>query len=170
VDALNEIKKLNIIMGRIFVMIQFLLIVLLTGCTHNSSQISAIPIQILDYADTVKLGDLITTDKSNNFLVENFSDTKENEKYLDTFAFERKDKNFEEYTNYSIVFYKKSSITTIKNIKANPRIIDRYSQENDLIYKYVWIRGKFSNKYKYKNGIIVNSKIKNISIEDVPKR
>ncbi len=156
-------------MRSIFVTILFLLIILLTRCTHNSSQVSAIPIKILDYVDTVKSGNVITTDRSNNFLVLNFSDTKENEEYLDSFALKNKDEFFKKYTNYSIVFYKRSSVTTIANIRANPRIVDRYSQENDLIYKYVWVNGKFSYKYKYKKGVLVNSKIKNLSIEDVPK-
>ncbi len=157
-------------MRRIFVSILFLLIILLTNCTPNSSQISAVPIKILDYVDTLKSDSGINIDKSNNFLVQNFSDTKKNEEYLDSFVFGRNDIDVKNYASYSIVFYKKSAVTNIKNIKANPRIIDRYSQENDLIYKYVWLHGKFANKYKYRNGIIVNSKIKNISIEDAPEK
>lgn len=68
-----------------------------------------------------------------------------------------------------MVFYKRSSVTTIENIIANPRIIDRYSQDNDLIFSYEWVHGKSFSKFKFKNGRLVNSKIKNITIEDIPE-
>ena len=58
----------------------------------------------------------------------------------------------------AIIFYKESSETTIENIENNPKVIDIYSNQNDRIYKYAWIRGTFKGRDKFKNGQIIEPK------------
>jgi hypothetical protein len=51
--------------------------------------------------------------------------------------------NIIKYSNLSIIFYKRSDVTNKAHLKENPRDIDRYSQDNDMIFIYKWSMGKF---------------------------
>ena len=72
-----------------------------------------------------------------------------------------------EYDQISFTFYKESNVTNENHLKENPRDLDRYSQQNDMIWMYNW--QKKTNKivaYKFKDGEIIypNSEIK---VEDI---
>ena len=66
-----------------------------------------------------------------------------------------------------LTFYKESDITNETHLKENPRDLDRYSQNNDMIWSFNW--EKKSNhiySYKYKNGEIIYPKY-DIKVEDI---
>jgi len=72
-----------------------------------------------------------------------------------------------EFSQIGLSFYKESKITNEKNLRDNPRDLDRYSQENDLLWVYNWNKEKsFMTRTKFKNGKIVNSK-SNIRVTDI---
>ena len=140
---------------------------ILSGCSYSQNTSSIIPLKILNYVDTtIDRGEQIIS-KTDFFLVQNFQDGKLTEDYIDKFVETHKDSNLNKYAQYTIVFYKESERTTLANITANKRIIDRYSQENDWIYSYRWSNGKFLSKWEIRDGELVDPK-DNIIIENIP--
>lgn len=107
-------------------------------------------------------------DKFDYYLVEGYSDDSTRRQYLDSFVEKNKDQELGKYGNYAMVFYKRSKQTTVENITANKKVIDRYSNQHGLIYEYHWSNGDFLARYKLKNGTIVEPK-NDIRVEDTPK-
>jgi hypothetical protein len=78
-----------------------------------------------------------------------------------------KDSTIGKYDQISFTFYKESKFTNANNLIKNPRDLDRYSQQRDLIWMYYWY--KRSNKiiaYKFKNGKITFPKSE-VKIKDI---
>jgi hypothetical protein len=99
------------------------------------------------------------------FLVKNYSDKTESNASIDSFSL-----RFLKYGKYSpnreeirIWFYKETSKTNIEAIRANPREVDRYSNEHDLIWCYTLFRNNFIKKDKFKNGEVEQTNLKSIT-------
>ncbi|WP_410220775.1 hypothetical protein [Pedobacter sp.] len=90
-----------------------------------------------------------------NFIVKDYSNSEEAKKAIDAFAMEQV-KNSEKGITYLLVFYKYSEITNVNHLKAYPRDIDRYSQDNDMIFTYRWLDGKLESKTVIDNGTIIS--------------
>ena len=148
--------------------ISIVLFLALHGCSHSQSKISFEELTMFGHTDTsIDLGKTRIV-KARFYIIEGFRDTKEVEKKIDSFVNKNKDPNLSHYTQFTMVFYKKSSITNIEHLAAHKRDLDRYSQNNDLVYSYYWTDGgKFRERYKYKNGEMVEPK-SNIKVEDIP--
>lgn len=74
------------------------------------------------------------------------------------------------YNQIGFSFYLRSKITNEEHLKKNPRDLDRYSQENDLLWMYTWEKKKNKmTRFKFKNGEIIypNSEIK---VEDIKQK
>lgn len=121
-------------------------------------EIQIIPIESLNYTRTVNNGERDFTNRGIYFLVRGYEDSPEILRYIENFISANKDKDYVMYDNYGIILYRESSHTTIESIKNNPKTWDHYSNENDRIYKYVWSKGVFIARYKYKKGEIIEPK------------
>ena len=93
------------------------------------------------------------------FLVRNYSAKKEIISVIDSFA-----NNFLETKKFSpnreevrLYFYRETYKTNIESIKANPREVDRYSNQHDLVWGYTLKRNNFLEKEKIKNGEVIES-------------
>jgi hypothetical protein len=93
------------------------------------------------------------------FLVRNYSSKKEVISVIDSFA-----NNFLETGKFSpnreevrIFFYKETSNTNIESIQANPREVDRYSNEHDLVWCFTLKRNNFLKKEKIKEGEVIET-------------
>lgn len=129
-------------------------------------EISIIPLDMLNYVDTfTDRGEKIKF-KSDFYLVKNYSDNRRNLFLIDSFVEKNKSKGLDTFTQYGIIFFKESSKTNIQSILLNPKVIDRYSNNNDKIFQYNWSKGKFLSKFKIKKGKIVEPK-NDIIIEDI---
>lgn len=131
----------------------------------GSSEISIIPLEILDYIDTS------TTNgkkfKSDHFLVSGYVDDKRSQIIIDSFIIKHKKDYPIKFYQYDMIFYKESNKTNIKNILANPKFTDGYAVWPDLIFSYSWSNGKLVSTLKWKNGDIVSEG--KIRVEDIPK-
>src|SRR5690606_11734426 len=146
-----------------FIIVIFLCI----QCNPTSSdKIAIVPFDLLNNRDTFTYRGEILFNKSEYFLIKNYSKGKSTEDYIDSFVNANKDSNLDKYSNYGITFYKESAKTNIQNITKNPRDLDRYSQKHDLVYKYKWINGKFIYRFKFKNGELVPKS--DIIVKDIP--
>lgn len=139
------------------------LIPLLIHCS-DSNNITIVPLEVLNQIDTLNG----RTYKFDFFLVNGYVDNKRSRMVIDSFVVKHKGDYPLKFDQYDMTFYKYSEETNVKNIIANPRVIDRYSQQHDLIYGYSWINGKLVSRMKWKNGEVVDPK-GTITVEDIPK-
>ncbi len=137
------------------------------SCSRHQ-KISIVPLTMLDRIDSIHGNGQTTISKANFYLVKGFADNDNSEKFIDHFVETNKATNPDNYTQYDMTFYKESNETNPENIIQNSRVIDRYSQNNDWIYSYGWMKGKFMGKWKVRNGEIVDPK-SHITVEDIPK-
>ncbi len=105
--------------------------------------------------DTIQQNGRSFITKQLNFIVKDYSNSEEAKKAIDAFAMEQV-KNSEKGITYLLVFYKYSEITNVNHLKAYPRDIDRYSQDNDMIFTYRWLDGKLESKTVIDNGTIIS--------------
>lgn len=123
---------------------------LLSSCKHE--QLNIVPIPQLSKIDSIENAGAMTSAKFDYFLVEGYQDTKDVQNKIDSFVERAKADNPSNFFQYDMIFYKKSDKTNIESIAADRRLIDRYSQEHDLIYSYSWSKGQLVSKMKFKNG------------------
>jgi len=138
----------------------------LYSCTSAQKEITIEPLKMLNNIDTFMDRGKMVISKFDYYLISNYRDNKRTQNFIDSFVQQHKDSSIAKYSHYNIVFYRESSETNVKNILANPRVIDRYSQENDWIYSYHFINGKFLSRWKVKKGEIIEPK-NNIVVEDI---
>ena len=143
-------------------------LLLLSKCSSHFNNVIIEPLPTLTWIDTVIYHGNLNFNRSEYFLVKGFNDNKETADYINLFASRFADSVGKKYNNFTIMFLKESSQTNAKNIIANPRVIDRYSQENDWIYKYSWAQGKLYSKWKVRNGEIIEPNQKDIEVKDLP--
>jgi len=98
--------------------------------------------------------------KYSYFLVEGYIDSPYCDSVINEFACAHMD-SVKAYTDYYLVYLNKSARTNFKNIKMNPKDLDRYSIQNDLLFQYTWSNGKFLYMEKY-NLKLTPSKTENI--------
>lgn len=93
------------------------------------------------------------------FLIQNYSPKKEVLSVIDSFAKDFLDP--EKFSTYReevrLWFYKETSKTNMESIRANPREVDRYSNEHDLVWGYTLQSDNFIKKEKIKNGEIIET-------------
>ena len=135
-------------------------------CACKEEVIKFIPLTQFDDASDVTDNGRPVKKKHLNFIIMGFEDNKRVEKLTDSFALKTATGELKDYNSYSIVFYKHSDITDVEYLKSNPRDIDRYSQDHDMVYIYEWSNGKLLVKNKFNEGKMVSPRI-SIGIEDI---
>jgi len=138
------------------------------NCKSRAQKMVFIPVKELLDIDTSMFKGKKFIYKQEVYFIDHYRDDSLSVKTIDSFVNKNKDPLLKTYGGYSITFYKLSSETNIKNIIANPKVIDRYSNQNDAIYLYKWLQGKFLIKFKYKDGEIIEPK-NDVTIKDPPK-
>jgi len=94
-----------------------------------------------------------------HFAVENYKSNKLTEAKLDSFGKGQHDAAAK-VTDFQILLFKSSKKTDVKYLRENPRDFVRYSFDNDLLFHYTYLNGKFVTRFKYKNGVIIDPDIK----------
>lgn len=124
----------------------------LSGCKNNK------PIVIQQFYPFNKMADTsldrgnVRTYKEEYFLVSNFKDDEKSLFSIDSFVYKHISAELLKFNTYVMVFYKESSRTNLKKISENPRELDRYSAEHDLIFDYIWLDAKFDGRLRIKDG------------------
>lgn len=121
----------------------------LVGC--KKKKVSFVSLTQFETIDTVFVNNEMNINKQLLYLINDYNDSDETSKLVDSCAYAVAGKNPAKFTNFKIIFYKVSDITNISHLRDNPRDIDRYSQEHDMLYSYDWINGKFAGKSYMKN-------------------
>lgn len=96
---------------------------------------------------------------NNFFLVSNYSSNNKIEKKLDSFVlhYTLEMKYSDNLEEARLWFYKESSRTNLISISQNPKEIDRYSNDHDLVYCYI-IKGEGERiRERYKNGEVIET-------------
>jgi hypothetical protein len=124
--------------------------------------------------DTSGTGERQSITRFEEYLVNNYVDDKEAEKQIDSFAFKNVSPNVKAYTDYHIIFYKRTAQTTEETIRNNKIWIPPESLHlADMIFDYSWYSRKFSARSKFSNGKIVDSpdniSVTNVSIDSTQK-
>lgn len=101
------------------------------------------------------------------YIVRNYSERNKTQLQIDNFAMGLGSKNINKYESYLLMFYRESAITNLKNLKVNPRDLDRYSDIKDFKLEYRWTGGSFSGRRKLKNGIL-SEPGNTVELEDAP--
>ena len=102
--------------------------------------------------DTSYSNNMVRTIREDYFLISNFRDNISTMLYIDSFASKHINIELLKYNTYRMYFYKESRHTNLVKIVENPRELDRYSSDHDLVYDYTWVDGKFDGRIKIKNG------------------
>lgn len=136
-----------------------------SGCKHQSKP------EIVQFTTYTKEADsLISLDKMRVyynyfFLVKNYSTKIDVTSAIDGFAlgFLKDGKFSPNREEVRIWFYKETSKTNVEAIRANPREVDRYSNEDDLVWGYTLLRTNFIKKEKFKNGEVEQTNLEPIT-------
>ena len=110
---------------------------------------------VVNYIYSLEDRGKMLTFKGDRFIIHEFKRNKLMKAYVDSFVANNKGINPRSYSQYSMIFYKYSSITNNEHIKNNPRDLDRYSQENDMVYGY-FFNGDTLHIQEYKNGKLID--------------
>jgi hypothetical protein len=116
------------------------------SCTGK--QVKFTPLTQFNHTDTVFVSGKMQFNRTVTYIINDYRDNKETLKAMDSCAKVVAKNEFKGFTYFGVIFYKSSDITNVAHLKENPRDIDRYSQENDMLFYYVWLNGKF---YERKN-------------------
>lgn len=144
-----------------------ILIALIVGaCSRCQTKLSFTQLTMLSKTDTIRKGERQSVTRIEQYLVENFCDNKEAEKQIDSFAFKSLSPDFREYPSYHIIFYRKTSNTTVEAIRAYKKGLPPESLK-DEIYEYWWLNGNFLSRHKFKDGKLVDPDISNIEVKPV---
>lgn len=134
----------------------------------KKKELIIVPIESLNSTRTVNKEGKNYINKTNYFLVKGYDNHQTAIEAVNKFIVSHKDTDYARYDNYSMFFYKESDQTTIENIKTNPKIIDRYSNENDLLYDFLWNKGKFIKMFRHKGGVLIEPDPSDIILSPAP--
>lgn len=117
------------------------------SCKNEPKKLEFIPIHIHFYKDTLDK----TIDQS--YIVRNYRDTESVYKSLDSFFCKTMYSKFGKYNSISMIFYKESKFTNLREIEKYDHIIDQYSTEHDKIYKLqIYIQNQEISRYRNFDG------------------
>ncbi len=123
-------------------------IVFLSSCNNDhSNNMKFILFNPACTVDTLIVNGNIYHYKTDAYLMNGYKNTQSNEITIDSFVCKVQDSLLNQYGEYHILFYRESKITNNEHILNRPRDLFRYSQENDLLFEYIWREGEFMSKY-----------------------
>ncbi|MCC6723246.1 MAG: hypothetical protein IT258_01960, partial [Saprospiraceae bacterium] len=134
-------KQISLLLGSIKCCI-FLSFITFWSCdTLDGNKLSIEPLQIANRTDTALMNNNLNTYKLEAFLLSGYYNSPVVEAEIDSFVCIRKDSFINNFVQYTMLFYKRSSVTNVKHLVSHPRDLVRYSQNNDMLYEYSWQSG-----------------------------
>ncbi|MEO8174771.1 MAG: hypothetical protein ABI581_16865 [Sediminibacterium sp.] len=136
--------------------IAFLVFLSCKSQVKNDADQSIYELNIFKRVDTLKTGDTISLHQTRYYVVDKSIKEKNRDTLIKRFV-----ENFTNDVSDSLValdlmFYKESDITNRQHLESNPRDLDRFSQDNDLVWDfYVNKHKKLFWSFKYKAGKII---------------
>ena len=152
-------------------MVILIALIVCLSCNDKKRNITGQSIQELAFftrTDSVHDRGALIIDQTRHYVIDKSVDGDERDTLIKRFVYNFKPDNIDSL-RFNLVFYKESDITNQEHLQKDRRDLDRYSQENDLIWNYVIDKGgKLITGTKYKSGEIVYPKpIGTIKVEDV---
>jgi hypothetical protein len=145
--------------------ILYIVIVLAIGCKVEKKMTVSKFYPFKKLSDTSVSLNQVLISKEGYFLIHGYSFGAKTDKFIDSFIRRDIDTSDLKCTTYYAHFFKETSQTNLQKIKENPRIIDRYSFDHDLVYVYLWESGKFISVEKFLNGKKLGPKQKQPKVE-----
>jgi hypothetical protein len=134
----------------------FLLVLCNSGCRSSKKDITIVFVN----RDTSSGRSHINGEKLfyvvDNYVIRNYRENTETLEKIESFTVQMKDKNFVYYTQYNMCFFKETEEENLSIITANKNTINKYLLPDNIVVDYVWSSGKFLNKYKMKDGGVIN--------------
>lgn len=129
---------------------------LISSCQKDTLKILPLSPYVTEINDTIIDGSETKKVKFKYYFVENYDygDSSNNKEILD-FVAKHLDKNYKEYGQYEIHFFKKTQI-------LNEKFVDNESEElawhyyQDVLYVFLWFSGKLIFSHKYHDGKCLN--------------
>lgn len=145
----------------------FVCMLLQSSCMVNNdpSKMKMSLFEPVCWIDTFKHDNKVNTFKIVSYLVDHYQNTAAYEHRIDSFVCTIPDSTWLVYDECNIQIYKKSKHTNNEHIKKEPRALYRYSQENDFLYQYRWMKGSYYSKISMKGKLFYQ----NIICEPVRK-
>ena len=127
-------------------LISIILIIIIFESCNSQTTNKILPVPLLAEVDTIRHGEIISTYRSDYFLIENCSENFINIA-IEKFVSKNLDSNFLKFNQYDMYFYEKTEKLSIEIIKSYPEGL-RYKaiQDEKLIKHYTWYNGKL---FKY---------------------
>lgn len=117
------------------------------SCKNEPKKLEFIPISIHFYKDT--LNDFI----AQSYIIRNYKNTESVYKSLDSFFCKTMYNELGKHNSISMIFYKESKFTNLREIEKYDHIIDQYSTEHDLIYVLqIYIQNQEISRYRNFDG------------------
>lgn len=131
------------------------------GCTSINDGITISKFDLLSHVSSQEYKGETIKDKYNYYLVENYKDNSDCDSAIVNFV--KAQKRDTAYKSEYFTFYRLSDITNEAHLKENPRDLDRYSADNDLLFqiiKYQLPKDKNNPNIitKYRNGEMVGER------------
>ncbi|MFN8247453.1 MAG: hypothetical protein U0T68_00730 [Ferruginibacter sp.] len=142
------------------------LILAYSGCAQNNCRLTIV--QIFPYKDSSLSLNYSKIDKIEYFIIKGYRDSDDCDAQVDIYVKSAKNTLWDKFKSYQMVFYKESNNTNESSIRNNPKVLDRYSQDNDWVFLFTWNYGRFAKKFKIKNGEIISPKSE-IKVGDIIK-
>lgn len=103
---------------------------------------------------------------NNFFLVSNYRNNQRVERKVDSFVvgFIAANKYSANTNEIRFYFYKETRRTNLVDIERNPREIDRYSNQHDLVYYYAVKSNGNTVREKFKNGQVIETTAKKVKM------
>lgn len=114
--------------------------------------------------DFIQIDSLTTQDSLHHskqvyIIAFNYRKSKINDLMIDTFIFKNSIRfiaDIYKYNTYYFWVYKDSERTRYELNNLTPSNFGKYSQTDDMLYKYMFYEGKFIGKFEYQKGILTN--------------
>lgn len=122
------------------------------GCGDNKPVVIQQFYPFNKMTDTSYDNNQMRTLKEEYFLISNFKDNNSTILYIDSFVAKHVNADLIKFNTFRMYFFKESKLTNLIKIEENPRELDRYSNDHDLVFDYSWEEGKFQGRVRIKDG------------------
>lgn len=130
---------------------------LFPSCERKNKPLDIVEVKRLSIVETMTIDGKNYPSKFQYYIIKDYSDDSLTAQGIRKFISTQLPVDLKKYNQYGMIFYKESAETNIDNINKNPRIIDRYSQNHDMVLYSEWNFGKFFITRKYRNGKTIPS-------------
>lgn len=114
-------------------------------------------LDFLKKVDTLRIAEKISLHQSRYYIVDKNIEEKDRDTLIKVFVQKFNNTLSDTLVAFDLLFYKESETTNESHLKSDPRDLDRYSQDNDLVWNYFLNKTKKQiSGFKFKEGKIIN--------------